>query len=760
MARHSAARHIALALMAATAVWAQVTVTVVDPSGARVPGVVVELLDDSGEAIAHARTSAVGVANFAGTGATVAVRAAGFPPAVVDLSGRSGTIVELELAVGLAVLDVVDEMPVGPAVATEVVQPERIVKPDLVEALRESGTVRVLRRGGTNFEPIVQGLRETQVAMVVDDTRTFAAGPARMDSELSHVAPSTVGTVAVVTGPYALTAGAGGMAAIVVRSVPIPRQPGWRVSGRGGIGWESNGSGRVGRSRVDAGSSTFGLRLNASGSLQDDYRAGGAAPAQLVPADASSHQFGARLRLNPAESHELTASGLYDEQTGVDFPGRLLTAEHFILRAWSGAYRVDRSDGTFRGAKFTAYSNRKSHRMSNRGKPTAMDMPGRMPPFALDVSLPTESDTSGMAGRVLLSPGAGWGVTAGFDHFDLSQDAQRFIARARDRRLLFSDNVWAGVSQRNTGLYAQAERDFDGGGVWAALRLDRERSDAGRPSSFYRENASPGDLSVSRSSPSFSVAARRDIAGGLTVAGGMGRVARIPNALERYSDRFPSTRFQVAAEFMGSPAILPEKSLQGDLSLQWKAGRFRVDAGGFVRSIADYITIAPAPGLPKRLPLSPPVVYRYVNGDSALFRGWNLGARWISERIQVRARASKVLADDRERREPVLGIPPLEMDGSVRYVARGTRLWAEFGVRHAWNQGRVATARLETPSPGFTLYRARLGASLGGNTTAYLGASNLGNAAYAEHVNSLNPFTRQRVAEMGRSVAAGLTVTW
>ena len=224
--------------------------------------------------------------------------------------------------------------------------------------------------------------------------------------------------------------------------------------------------------------------------------------------------------------------------------------------------------------KLVAYLNKKSHRMSNRGKPTAMDMPGRKPPFALDVSLPAESDTVGGAGRIELSPSESWRIQAGFDVFRLEQDAQRFVARASDRKLLFSDAVWAGTALRTAGAYFYIGRAFDRGEVRAAVRLDSVTGAAGRPSDFFREH-SGSELDSKETNANFSVAARYDLGGGLTLAGGAGRVVRTANALERYSDRFPSTRFQVAAEFMGDPAIRPESSLQADLGLDWKAGDFR-----------------------------------------------------------------------------------------------------------------------------------------------------------------------------------------
>ena len=43
---------------------------------------------------------------------------------------------------------------------------------------------------GTNLEPVVEGLRETQAVMVVGGTKRSAAGLAPMDSDLSHVDPA------------------------------------------------------------------------------------------------------------------------------------------------------------------------------------------------------------------------------------------------------------------------------------------------------------------------------------------------------------------------------------------------------------------------------------------------------------------------------------------------------------------------------------------------------------------------------------------
>ncbi|MDE0622389.1 MAG: TonB-dependent receptor [Bryobacterales bacterium] len=756
----SAARLLSL-VWVATAAWADLAVQVVDPSGAVVQDAVVVLRDQSGSEVARGATAASGVAEFTEHAATVDVAAEGFRAETVSTAGHQEVTVRLQLAPVAGALDVVDEFdPIAP-VASDSAEPDRLARVGLVESLRSTPHVHVLRRGGTNFEPVVQGLRETQLAMVVDGTRTFAAGPARMDSELSHVDPNSVAEVEVVTGPYALTEGAGAMAAILVRSEPIPARQNWRAGGRGGIGWRSNGAGRMANARIDAGNSRLGFSLRATGDLLDDYEAGasGRAIAALVPGDAASHQFATKLRFNPTPQQEFQVGGLYDEQTGVDYPGRLLTAEHFLLRSWQASYRAANPEGAISSVKLGAYVNKKSHRMSNREKPTAMDMPGRRPPFALDVSLPAESDTVGANGRVEFSPGEQWQLQAGFDFFRLEQDAQRFIARASNRKLIFSDAVWAGVSLADIGTYFHAGRSFDRGEVRAAVRLDFVTSDAGRPSEFFLANTS-AEVRRSETNANFSLAGRYDVGHGFTIAGGVGRVARTANALERYSDRFPSTRFQVAAEFMGDPAIRPESSLQGDLNVEWQAGKFRISAGGYVRSLGDYITVTPVRGLNKRLPLSPPVVFRYVNGECAFFRGWSLGVRRTSDRFEFRFQASKTIADDRELMEPVLGIAPMEIDSAARFVAPGRRVWAEYGIRNVWDQRRVSAVRLESPSPGFALHGFRFGADLWDGSTLHFGIENAGDKYYYEHLNSLNPFTGQRIPEIGRAVTVGFTTIW
>lgn len=82
---------------------------------------------------------------------------------------------------------------------------------DSGELLGELPGVSAVRRGPLGLDPSVRGLRETQVGVYIEGTRKFPAGPARMDSPLTHVDPSAISDVQVVKGPHALTRGAGNL---------------------------------------------------------------------------------------------------------------------------------------------------------------------------------------------------------------------------------------------------------------------------------------------------------------------------------------------------------------------------------------------------------------------------------------------------------------------------------------------------------------------------------------------------------------------
>jgi iron complex outermembrane receptor protein len=382
-------------------------------------------------------------------------------------------------------------------------------------------------------------------------------------------------------------------------------------------------------------------------------------------------------------------------------------------------------------------------------------MPDRVPPFGIRVDFPTRSNTVGGRAYVSFRRGA-WQSKIGGDVYRLSQDADRSIFRRDTGALVFQDIVWPDATLTNGGGYGQLIYQLARVRIGGTVRADVFRAAAGPVSDFFRSHTTDS-LGSTDSAVSAALNASVQASSRWTLTLGAGRAVRPPDALERYSDRFPAAHFQIAAEFLGDPSLKPEQSLEFNAGsiLQLPTATLRADV--FYRTIDDYITVMPDPTLTRRLPLSPPTVYRYINGTEARFTGYEASATsQAGSYVGLRASLSYLWAEDVLFHEPAFGITPFQQRYGIELHTRDKTRWAQLGATVTSAQDRVAAARLEQPTPGWTTFDLRGGTPLVHGLELRAGLNNLTNAAYSEHLNALNPFTGARVLEVGRNAYVGV----
>ena len=306
---------------------------VFDQNNAAVVGATVELVDSSSKVINTTTTNQNGEFSFEQTsGATlIKVSAAGFQSFQTDdIDGRVVVRLNIEplsqvVQVSATENDFVTEN------ATDPRSIEERAPRDLMDALREEPGVNAVRRGQINLEPQIRGLAENQVGMFVDGTRTFAAGPARMDSDLSHVSLHDLQEVIITKGPYALTAGAGTMSAVQVRTFSPPfYSDDFEIHGRGGFNYGENGVFRDGFGTVWAGNDRFRGSLSHNLRQGNDYNAG---DGSVVRGDFLSNDTRASFGLKPSNNTFIEYKFGFQQQEDVDYEGRLLDATYFITRS-------------------------------------------------------------------------------------------------------------------------------------------------------------------------------------------------------------------------------------------------------------------------------------------------------------------------------------------------------------------------------------------------------------------------------------------
>ena len=790
--------------------------SVMDAQGLALPGVAVVLHTAERDFVASTVTDRTGAFALDGVPAGDYVLAAsllGFSPHEVSVvAGPGGGDVAITLEVGSFAQEV-SVSALMPEVATELVAPaseiERRVVQDLAQSLRSHPGVTALRRGAINLDPSVRGLYAEQIGVFVDGTRTFAAGPARMDSALSHVSPHALQSLRVVRGPYALTWGAGTLSAVQAETFkPAFGADGFEVGGRAGYNYGSNGGANDGFASLYGSSDRVRFTFQHNTRVGGDYTdgAGDTVEGEYESFD-TRWDLGARLGRRTL----LEYSGGFQRQNDIDYPGRLLDATFFETQSHALAFSHAPAAGVLTELAGRAYVNRKDHLMNNDDKPTAVRNHRRKPPFPIRVDLPASSDTVGGRFHAALATGP-LRYKLGFDAYQLSQNATQTISD-RDSGDVHHDRhpVWPGATMTNAGGYAQVLVDRGRSTVGATVRVDREQAGVGRVTSFFAHNAvseygldevhgrfrcvtaqcmtpmhghgmhghgmhghgmqdhgthgeghgaamlvSGDHFAQANTSVSAAASASLRLTDKWQVTLGVGRAVRNPSALERYADRFPAVKFQTAAEFVGNPHLVPEKSLELNAGTTLRVGGTTLALDVFVRSVDDYITVAHDPNLARRLPLSPDQLFRYVQADAARFAGFDLtAAAPAGPWVDVRGGWSYVRAEDLLFDEPLFGVPPFEQVYALDLHNPARTRWVELLVTSTAAQARVASARLEAPTDGWTTIDLMGGVRMREGLTLRAGVQNLTDRYYVNHLNSFNPFTRLRIAELGRSVYVG-----
>jgi iron complex outermembrane receptor protein len=620
---------------------------------------------------------------------------------------------------------------------------------DAGELMRGVPGVDAVRRGALGLDPVVRGLRETQVGVYLDGTRLFAACPGRMDSPLTHCEPATLDEVQIVTGPYALTWGAGNMSAIRAESRPLPASGTGKVHARVGAGYDTNVEATEANASVFGNLQKFSYQLNGAWREGNNYLSG---DSTVVSAGFTSQSVLGKVDFLQSGVSKFSLASGYQKQENVDYPGRMMDAKYFDtfhLKAGWDYQRAPSGGGQLRSFNTEAYVNDVDHEMNNDNKPTAQPNPNRMPPWPIDATTTTQSTVWGGRAAAVWDAGGSFELETGADFYASNRDGRRVIKRRDTEMFVREDIVWPNAWIADAGLFLRAKKGTSKFSTAATVRLDYVRAKPDSLGDFYLNNVE-GDLEAEEYNVSGAVSASVPLALNWTVSLGVGSVVRTADATERYSDRFSSTKAQISAEFMGNPGLRPERSTQADLWIRtdyrWIAGSLN----GYVRRIDDYITIEPTE-LPPRMPSNQFPVYRYVNGE-AIFYGVDGQFDVSATRYTtIGVSGSYIWAEDTSRDEPVMAIPPLQLGARVRLHPAGRETYyTEAAVKWAGRQDRVAASRGEIATDGYTVLDLRAGLFPVAGVEVRGGVFNATNENYINHLNVRNPFTGLQIPEPGR----------
>jgi iron complex outermembrane receptor protein len=314
------------------------------------------------------------------------------------------------------------------------------------------------------------------------------------------------------------------------------------------------------------------------------------------------------------------------------------------------------------------------------------------------------------------------------------------------------DRMWPDATITDGGVFTRVDWRRGIVSISGTARVDFVSADApmGEVSPFFlMNNPSGSDLESSETNLSGALTASFNVDSNWVLALGVGSAVRTADASERYSDRVPASKAQFAAEFMGDPQLEPERSTQGDLWLDGRYTNLQLHVGAFARKIHDYVTIAPTT-LPPKLPLSPPTVFQYINGEATFYGVDGSASVGLTSQFTVSASGSYLYGQDDQLDEPAIGISPVTGSLGLRFEEAMGRFYAEAIGTAVAEQDRVATSRNEGVTPGYQTLDLRGGIGLSNGVTLRAGVLNVFDEFYWNHLNARDPFTTNPVPEPGR----------
>jgi len=601
----------------------------------------------------------------------------------------------------------------------------------------------VIRKGGTDGDPVFRGMAASRVNILLDGEQVLGGCGMRMDPPTAYVFPEAYDRIVVVKGPQTVLHGPGNSAASVSfeRDVKRFEQRDYEMHASA-LGASAGRNDLVGDLRL-GNASVFG-QLTGTRAEADDY------------------QDGAGNRVHSAYERWSTSGALGwtpDADTLVELTGIASDGEAaYADRAMDGVafdrenfgLSVQRSDGEglVRGVEAQAYYNYVDHVMDNyslRDFTPTPTMPGKA------VQNPDRRTTGGKA-MVDLAWGKGTTGTAGVDlqenqhslRATMNQDAMPYQAMSR------VDDAWF----RSIGLFGEvnhplAARDRVIVGVRADAWDARDERETLRIGMTTVPNPT---ANATRDTwlPSGFARYERDLTGRpATFFAGLGHVQRFPDFWELVSAGKESV------DSLSAFGTAPEKTSQLDTGLVYAGSRLAASVSAFYSNVDDYILIQT--GYLKGM--RSVTVTRNV--DARTWGGEADAAYALTTRWSLTGTLAYTRGENRTDDLPLAQMPPLEMRTGLNYAderwSAGV-LWRVVAEqdRYALRQGNVVGQDLGRTG-GFGVLSLNAGWKPTEAVLVSAGIDNLFDKAYAEHLSrggaAVSGFEQTlRVNEPGRTL--------
>jgi iron complex outermembrane receptor protein len=599
---------------------------------------------------------------------------------------------------------------------------------DPAQLLRRMPAGSAGRFGPLGLRPDVRGLAAEQLALRLDGVSLADGDPLGTASTLRYTDPAFIDGIDVVKGPYALTWGPGALGAVRVRQPQAGSVDDLTVQ----VGYATNVNLWEGAGTWGASVGRWDLLAQGGYRRGNDYEDGNG---QIEQGDFASATARGQAAYALSSRSRLTVGGALQDQRDVE--EQVPPFERQDVQSVRGYMRYQSAwaTGLVRAIEVHASGHQAQHDARRRD-------------VAPVTARPTDGEarTFGVKARARLDPGRAWAVDVGGS-----------VART-DHRAGLASVVLIEAHRTRGGLFVHLHRDGAAAEVQGTVRADLARDVLDQRIDVFAETGSAGEASAETDVLlSAAASVTRKLSPAWRVSLGLGTATRAPTVLERFGVRLP-VRTLPTLVVDGRADLTSERSLQADLWVEGDYARWRLAASAFARRTANQI--APVPQTVR--PTEPSATVRAQYGNStSLTAGAEMraGYRLLGRYLVAHGAGSYQWGRDTERDAPLPDVPPLSLRLGLRATAPADVLYLDGTLHLVAEQDRVADALGALPTAGYVAGDLHLGLRLPRRAALLLGLSNVSSAAYANHLNAVDPSLGARVPEPGLVLMSRLRIS-
>jgi iron complex outermembrane receptor protein len=576
----------------------------------------------------------------------------------------------------------------------------------------------VIRKGGTDGDPVLRGLSGSRLGILIDGQEVYGGCGSRMDPPTAYVYPESFDRVVVLKGPQSVLYGAGQSAGVVMFERDYKRFDGFT--------WRANGSltaGSYGRNDqvgdVTIGNEAFYVRAGGTRADSGNYQDGDGRTIHSRYTRWSSY---AAFGLTPDDNTRIELSANLSDGKAA-YADRAMDGSKFRKENISLLFEKRHISDLIDKVEARIYHNHVDHVMDNYSlRPNA----GTMMSYA---AMNPDRTTEGGRVSVTLTPSATWRTTIGTDtKYDVHRYRNAMMKGSPQAAIdAYSALPYQKDAQyRQIGLFGESTWDLSAAErLISGLRIDWHTA-TDRRLDGYNAATSPVNSTrdVTENTTLYSGFVRyekdRNNDQGTSYIG-LGHVERTPD----YWERLHKSPVDNRSAFF---TTRPEKTTQLDIGTSYRAGNTDLSVSAFYGKVQDYILLNWDAGQTR-------------NVNATIMGGEIDAAYQVTQRIKVASALSYVYGKNDTDGKALAQQPPLELRLSGTYDAGSYSfgaLWRLVAPQNRFDIGSgniVSNGKDLGRTGGFGTLSLNAGWVATRTLLVTAGIDNVFNKTYAEHLS-------------------------